>query len=75
MSEGNRCEFRTNCRLRPIVRNGYLRNCSRDKCTIMCDTGYVFLDGSTGMELTCENRSWSPEKPTQNFDLNCLRKI
>lgn len=70
--EGSQCEFEKGCKTNPTTENAK-PNCNTDTCEITCNTGYEFPDGSTKMDLKCEERRWIPYLK-QNFEPNCKRK-
>lgn len=48
--------------------------CDGRNCTISCIEGHALPDGSTEMQMICENDKWMPANEEQSFEPNCERK-
>lgn len=75
--EGNRCEKGTEkkCANKPEIQQAEANCKSNSSCTISCEKGHIFPDGSTDMEMICKNGEWMPASLEQAFALSCQCKF
>lgn len=74
--EGTRCEKEKegSCPNEPEAQQAQVE-CKSNNCTISCEEGLAFPDGSTTMEMTCKDGEWASNNPDQSFPPNCQRKF
>ncbi|XP_055299432.1 fibrillin-1-like [Sitodiplosis mosellana] len=64
-------EFLQVCTEPPSSNNSKLECSDMETCTLTCERGYEFQDGSTEMKMICDERTWIPPKLEEKISPNC----
>lgn len=75
MFDGPQCEkMKSTCPPMPNSPTSKM-DCDGNNCTVSCNEGHALSDGSTEMQMVCENDKWMPANKEQSFEPKCECKI